>query len=181
VVPGKNYVDILRTSANAPVETPYLLGDFALRQAGKALFALESADPRTGPWHQCGFPFFGGPMQYSCDFSLPRLESGRVFLEVESLREAAGVFVNGRNAGDMLWRPWRIEVTRFLRPGRNRIRLAVFGTLRNTFGPWHFPGDAACAGFSYDHWTAARGWTDEYLFVPQGMLGPARLTVLPKA
>ncbi len=119
-------------------------------------------------------------MEYSCHFTMPQVGDGRILLEVESLGEATSVFVNGRKAGDMLWRPWRMEITRLLRPGDNVVRLLVYGTLRNAFGPWHFPGDAGCAGFSYKHWTDAFGWTDEYLFVPLGMLGPARLSLLPK-
>lgn len=179
VVPGRNTVDLLPLSTTAPVEKCYLLGDFGLRQVGKALFALEPALPRVGPWDECGFPFFAGPMQYSRDFSLRQVPAGQVFLEIGALREAAAVFLNGRKAGDILWRPWRIEITRLLRPGANSIRLLVYGNLRNALGPWHFPGDARCAGFSYHHWTDADGWTDRYLFVPLGLLGGARLTLRP--
>ena len=179
VMPGKNTIDLLPVAETAPAEKGYLLGDFGLRQVGKALFAIEPPAPRAGPWHECGFPFFAGPMQYSCRFSLRQVPAGQAFLEIRALREAASVFVNGRKAGDILWRPWRIEITHLLRPGLNNLRLVVFGNLRNAFGPWHFPGDEACAGFSYHHWTDADGWTDRYLFVPLGLLESARLALLP--
>jgi hypothetical protein len=179
LVPGKNTVDLLPLSDGALREKAYLLGDFGLRQVGRALFALERPTPRVGPWHECGFQFFAGPMRYSCEFSLRDAPAGRVFLEIGSLREAVTVFVNGRKAADLLWRPWRIEITRLLRPGANSLRLLVYGNLRNALGPWHFPGDAGCAGFSYHHWTDADGWSDRYFFVPLGLLGGARLNSLP--
>jgi len=178
LVAGKNVVDVLPLSGDAPAEKAYLLGDFGLRRVATGLFAIEHPKPSIGPWHECGFPFFSGPMRYSCEFSLDNIPRGRVFLETESLREAAAVFVNGRKAGDLLWRPWRIEITRLLRPGSNKIEVMVYGSLRNAFGPWHFPGDEACCGFSYHHWTDRNGWTNRHLFVPLGLLANARLTVI---
>jgi hypothetical protein len=178
LVPGKNAVDVLPLSGDPPAEKAYLLGDFGLRRVATGIFAIEPPQPGIGPWHECGFPFFSGPMRYSCEFPLDNIPGGRVFLEVASLREAAEVFVNSRKVGDLLWRPWRIEMTRLLRPGTNKIEVMVYGSLRNAFGPWHFPGDQACAGFSYHHWTDRNGWTNGHLFVPLGLLANARLTLM---
>jgi len=41
------------------------------------------------------------------------------------------VFLNGRRAGKMLWSPWRLDITKALHSGNNRLELHVTNTLTN--------------------------------------------------
>jgi len=47
------------------------------------------------------------------------------------------VTVNGKLAGYIAYRPWRCEVTKWIKPGANRVEVVVIGTLKNTLGPFH--------------------------------------------
>ena len=91
------------------------------------------------------------------------------------MSQAAEVFVNGRPAGSMLWRPFELDVTRFVAEGENELALRVYGSLRNTLGPWHLPGNRRIVGYSRAHFEDGEGWMDRYDFVPMGLLGGVRL------
>jgi hypothetical protein len=56
------------------------------------------------------------------------LAKARAYLEVDDLtpEAAASVTVNGRSAGGFIGKPLRLNVTRFLKPGPNTIRLDPF-------------------------------------------------------
>lgn len=167
-------------AAGPPVENAFLLGEFGVRQQGKWLYAISDPEARPGPWHACGYPFFLGPMAYTAQVELnlparPIPEEGRVWLRAEDLREAAQVFVNGREAGQMLWPPWEVEITRLLRRGANEISLVVYGSLRNVFGPWHARDERRKHGYGGQDLKEEEGWHDEYDFLPVGLLGRVQL------
>ena len=82
--------------------------------AGKPYTAISmEADPFTGA---CTLP---------ADVNLA---SSRVYLELDAIspEEAATVTVNGKAAGGFIGRPFRLEVTKLLTPGDNRIEIAPF-------------------------------------------------------
>jgi hypothetical protein len=66
-------------------------------------------------------PFVG-----SCE--LPSLPQAPVYLELEEVAPeiAARVTVNGQNAGGIIGKPLRLDVTRYLKPGANTIRIEPF-------------------------------------------------------
>jgi hypothetical protein len=49
------------------------------------------------------------------------------------IREAALVFVNGRQAGAFWHPPYRMEVAKLLKAGTNRIQIHVFNTALNAW------------------------------------------------
>ena len=53
------------------------------------------------------------------------------------LGAVAEVYVNGQPAGHFVSRPWQVDVTDAIRPGRNTVDVRVVGTLKNTLGPHH--------------------------------------------
>jgi len=77
-----------------------------------AMASPVAADPFTG---RCKLP---------ANIDLKR---AGVYLEMDNLpRSAASVKVNGVFAGGVISRPWRLDVTRFLKPGKNEIRIEPF-------------------------------------------------------
>lgn len=88
----------------------------ALRRlaAGKPYTAITlEADPFTGV---CTIP------------AEVHLANSRVYLELDTIapEEAATITVNGKAAGGFIGRPFRLEVTKLLTPGDNRIEIAPF-------------------------------------------------------
>lgn len=96
----------------------------------------------------------------------------RAWLE-SPVREAAVVYVNGRRAGSVWRPPYAVEVTRFLRPGENAIRVVVANLAINQmagspppdYGPLH-----RRYGRRFDPQDM-----ENLQALPSGLLGPVRL------
>jgi len=130
---------------------------------------------RLGSWtEEPGLLHFSGTALYSTTIDLREVDAGRVELDLGEVREIADVWVNGMQAGVAWKRPYRVDVSRFVRRGANSIEVKVtnlwsnallgspqpdYAALRATFGV-RFPDPA--------EWKRCRP-------LPSGLLGPARL------
>ncbi|MDR0902001.1 MAG: hypothetical protein LBM92_04440 [Opitutaceae bacterium] len=96
------------------------------QQFAKLTSWTESADP--------GIRHYSGLAVYKKTLSVPAAELApgtRVYLEIEEVREVAGVFINGKSAGT-LWRPpYRLDVTGHIKAGQNALEIKVAGTWVN--------------------------------------------------
>ena len=52
-------------------------------------------------------------------------------LQLDGLNGMAKVVINGQDAGTVWCSPWRIDITDYLKPGRNEVRLEVTNSLYN--------------------------------------------------
>ena len=85
-----------------------------------------------GDWSPHGLATYSGVGVYSKGFNLEaRHLENRVFVDLGVARSAAEVFVNGKSAGVLLARPFRVEVTHLLREGENTLLVKVANTLAN--------------------------------------------------
>lgn len=121
------------------VEAAYIVGDFGVRLANpyEGEIIEEPCELYNGSWMQQGYPFFSGMMTYRTTFKSP-VDEKRTFLR---LNRPSGIMykvrVNGRPAGKILWRPFELELTEFLKAGRNELEIEVVSSRQNTFGPLH--------------------------------------------
>ena len=73
-----------------------------------------------------GVRYFSGTATYTKTFQLPPQAQGcRVVLDLGKVRELARVTVNGKEAGILWTPPFRIDITKDVRPGRNELAIAV--------------------------------------------------------
>lgn len=86
-----------------------------------------------GPWGRLGegeaSPVAADPFSGTCNVPASvDLGTARVFLDLDELapEEAARVTVNGQYAGGFIGRPFRLDVTRHLRHGANRVKIEPF-------------------------------------------------------
>lgn len=112
-----------------------------------------------GDWSKSGIlNNYSGGVCYSCEISLSPEEAGsaEVILDLGDVAGTAGVFVNGKEAGTRVAPPWRLEVTKLVKKGTNRIEVLVFNTLANHYQtiPSRYSGDPV-----------------------SGLLGPAKLVI----
>jgi hypothetical protein len=119
------------------------------------------------------------------DFGAPRAlpvggPTARVQAWLEApVREAVVVTINGTRAGSVWCPPYALDVTPFLRPGANAIRLEVANLAIN-----HMAGHALP---DYKLLTLRYGTRfdpqdmDQVQPVPSGLLGPIRLLATPAA
>jgi len=154
VVSGLNRltVRVRPFSVYAELEPVYLLGDFSLEPAAKGFVLRPAGEVGLGAWDEQGMPFYGQTVSYEADFIIEESsESWRYRLELDSWNgSVAGVLVNGQEAGIIAFPPFELEVTGLLKSGRNTVSVIVYGTLRNTLGPFHGgqpPGSAWPASF----------------------------------
>jgi hypothetical protein len=89
-------------------------------------------------------PHYPGWLRLDQDVSLPRARRQTVMFEADPLPGAiVRVWVNGREAGAILWPPYRLDITRWAHTGRNHIRLAVCAGLGSLMAECRAPGIAA--------------------------------------
>ncbi|MGA2889179.1 MAG: glycosyl hydrolase [Terracidiphilus sp.] len=89
------------------------------------------------------------------------------------VREAAIVLVNGHRAGSLWHPPYRIDVSRFVHTGENRIEVRVYNTAINLLAsqpPHDYSALRAKYGRRFDPQDM-----DNLQPVPSGLLGPIRL------
>lgn len=119
-----------------------------------------------GSWPDLGLAGYSGHGAYEKTFILaPEHLARGVALELDlgDVREVAEVFVNGRRAGVRAWRPWRLEITPYVKEGENALRVVVSNSAANAWG--HLPKQQSMK------------WADERH--PGGLIGPVR--VIPAA
>jgi hypothetical protein len=94
------------------------------------------------------------------------------------VREAAVVYVNGKEAGSVWCAPYRVEVSGLLKAGENDIRIEVGNTAVNYLAVHGFP--------NYDYRSLVRKYGDrftppsarDYRSLPSGLLGGIKLVGL---
>ncbi len=125
-------------------------------------------------WTDTALAHYSGTAIYERDIPAPALRPGeRLLLDLGEVGLAAEVWVNGKSAGQRAWRPFRFDVTDFVKPGRNRIRVRV----ANADAGWQSQGDTVYPKGS---------WGLKYqteldrvpTLVPNGLEGPVRLVIL---
>ncbi len=83
-----------------------------------------------------GLPGIAGPVEYSATVELSR-KPRRILLDLGAQQDTFEVAVNGKDAGVLLWPPYRLEIGGLMKKGRNRLtlrlRTAMSGILANSF------------------------------------------------
>lgn len=121
--------------------------------------------------------FFSGRAIYEAAFDNPVAVSADLgaLLDLGCVRETADVWLNGKPLGVAWMRPYRLDISAALRPGRNRIRIAVTNLLINKMlgdGPIDYSAVFAKYGNRFppgDEWNVIRDP------LPSGLLGPVSI------
>ncbi len=119
------------------LEPAYVLGEFSLRPTERGFVIGPNVPLEVGPWNEQGCPFYASGVSYSQVFDVGRVKGKYVVSLGDWYGSVAKVAVNGKPAGCIYCRPWRLDVTDFIVEGENRIDVTVIGTLYNTLGPHH--------------------------------------------
>lgn len=90
--------------------------------------------PVLSGWEQIPeLKYFSGTGNYEKDVVLGQGEiAGRnICLNLEHLGECARVFINGRQAGEIIKYPYRLDITEYVAPGMNKIQIEAANLLIN--------------------------------------------------
>jgi hypothetical protein len=115
---------------------------------------------------------FSGTASYETTFEIDKIQSDRrVMLDLGRVGVIAEVIVNGKSAGVIWSAPYRCDVTEFLKPGQNDLKIAVTNTWHNRLA-----FDAALPPNQRKTWTYAAPKAGSALDF-SGIGGPVKLTV----
>ncbi len=185
--PDPNAVDDPVRYYGDDLEAVYIIGDFRLSD-----YALDSEVPVIGrDVVAAGYPFYAGRITLSQDIRLAKPSPReRVYVDWGELRNIVTVVkLNGKEAGAVIWAPYRVDVTELVEEGVNRLELDLLNSVRNLLGPHHYVGPAITrmdetsytARHERRNWmelgvrTGLKSWTDRYQFVPFGVPEGARI------
>lgn len=118
-----------------------------------------------------GIRYFSGAATYRKTITLPRTMAGlgRVLLDLGTVHEIASVTVNGVPAGTAWHAPYRLDITRLVRPGRNRVEIKVANLWVNRLIGDKQPGATAIAYAPQATYRASSKLR------PSGLIGPVSL------
>jgi hypothetical protein len=119
------------------IEPVFIRGSFQLQAAESGFTIRPGAKLELGPWGPQGYPFYGHGIYYQEVFKIEK-PAGRYRLAVTDwYGSTALVWMNGKVAGFLDGAPWEMDVTPLIQPGANGAVVVVYGTLKNTLGPFH--------------------------------------------
>ena len=136
---GENIVDFkVDYDFLTEVETAYIVGDFGVEMAdiSRGRIIEEPKTLKVGSWSGQGYPFYSGRMIYKTDFE--SAGNGQTFLRL--VRPSGTLYkvrINGKEAGSILWRPFELDITQFIKQGSNLLEIEVVSSLQNSWGPLH--------------------------------------------
>jgi hypothetical protein len=88
------------------------------------------------------------------------------------------VRVNGKEAGKVLWRPFNVDLTPFLKPGRNALEIEVVSSGQNAHGPLHVRQGDSFLWFGPNAFEDEGCLKREFSLFDYGLLGGAELVLV---
>ena len=127
----------------------------------------EASDPRIR--------FFSGMADYRQTFTAPRgwQPGAPLWLDLGEVHEVAEIVVNGQKAGDVWHAPYRVNIGKLVRAGKNRLDVRVANLWAN-----RLIGDARRDPADPSPrltWTAGPSYTASAPLRRSGLIGPVRL------
>ncbi|MGV3706332.1 MAG: glycosyl hydrolase [Arcticibacter sp.] len=121
---------------------------------------------------------FSGAGEYSITFQVPKAKASEYILDLGAVHESARVWVNGQDAG-ILWSiPHQARIGKYLRPGKNTLRIEVTNLMANRIRymdkkgiEWKKFHDINVVDINYKPLNASN-WKVQ----PSGLAGPITIT-----
>jgi len=180
-LPEKQLADLssgwqIHFAGSEPIQVLDHLGSWT-ELAGKQFYSGEAvytrsvsikAAPKSGGWICLDF----GPGTPTTDSRRPGASGTRALLD-PPIREAAIVFVNGQRIGSLWHPPYRIDISKYVKSGENKIEVHVYNTAINLLAgqpPRDYTALRAKYGRRFDPQDM-----DNLKPIPSGLFGPIRL------
>ncbi|HRF32660.1 MAG TPA: glycosyl hydrolase [Cyclobacteriaceae bacterium] len=103
--------------------------------------------------------------KYSAVFRLKPAKAKQYFIDLGKVYYTAKVKINGTDAGKMIYAPYQLNITKYLKKGENTVEVEITTSRRNGF-----VGEAANGNKQYLQFRFK-----EKTIVPSGLVGPVRI------
>jgi hypothetical protein len=98
-----------------------------------AEFTRPNGDSRTlAQWRDWRLEKFSGYVDYRKTFEFKRTKR-QVTLDLGKVQHMAQVWVNGKECGMRLWRPFRYDITDAVKPGKNQLLIRVGNLVNDSY------------------------------------------------
>ncbi|MCJ8210002.1 DNA-binding protein [Mucilaginibacter sp. RS28] len=114
--------------------------------------------------------YYSGTAVYRQQFNFKNSGSGKTYIDLGKVTNLATVIVNGVDCGNAWTPPYRVDITKALKPGMNQLEIQVTNTWANRImGDHNQPEEKRLT------WTNAPYRLENKALLPAGLLGPVRL------
>jgi hypothetical protein len=114
--------------------------------------------------------YYSGTAVYSCKFNLEKIpEAEKVLIHLGSFSAMAKVTVNGSYSGGLWTAPYRLDITKLVRPGENELKIEVVNTWVNRLIGDTMPGAVK------QTWCPVNPYTAGSQLQPSGLFGPVTI------
>ena len=120
----------------AEIEPVYIVGDFAVipEQTGWSISAPVK-NLTLGSWKAQKQPFYSWGVSYSKEYEVKSLSTPYAVQLNDWKGTLAEVYVNDQKAGIIAYDPYRLDITSYLKEGKNKVDVRVIGSHKNLLGP----------------------------------------------
>lgn len=113
---------------------------------------------------------YSGTILYNTNFSLKKIPAGQLHLNLNDVGVMAKVKVNGKYAGGVWTAPYRVDISDFVRKGRNEVEVEVVTTWMN-----RLIGDSSLPEKERKTWTPCNNYKPGDTLQKSGLVGPVQI------
>lgn len=153
----------------ATIQTPWSV-TFQSEMRGPQ--ATQRFDSLT-PWNEHEDPairYYSGTATYTNTLKMKKKPTEELYLDLGRVMVMARVYINDVYAGGVWTAPYRLNVTRLLRKGKNTIRVEVVNNWQN-----RLIGDQQLPEEERPTWTSVNPWQAESPLQESGLIGPVQV------
>lgn len=114
--------------------------------------------------------YYSGTAIYSNTFNLESLPKKQLYIDLGKVMVMAKVYINDQYAGGVWTYPYQLNITDYLRAGKNTLRVEVVNNWEN-----RLIGDQQLPENLRPTWTAVNPWNANSPLQSSGLLGPVQI------
>jgi len=116
--------------------------------------------------------YYSGKATYTTYFSLSNIPEGEIYLDLGKVMVMAKVKLNGEKVGGVWTAPYRLNISKQIKRGENRLEIEVVNNWRN-----RIIGDLRLDAYKRITTTNGKDYNGDSELQPSGLLGPVELQV----
>ncbi|WP_418823065.1 glycosyl hydrolase [Parabacteroides johnsonii] len=141
---NKIEISVSRFNVEAEIEPIYIMGDFAVvKKNNKWVISGTQNINNLGSIKENGAPFYPWEMCYVKSYQIESKRNSYYVSVPKWKGSLVQVWVNGVKAGIVFVEPYCLDITDFIKTGKNNIEIRVVGGMDNFIGPHHNRGSGS--------------------------------------